>query len=251
MKQKIIVIFVLSAILGCKKEVKPVLISETVSEKFGSPCENEPCAEVTLDYLRYTGDAELSEEINSKINIVIIGMLELDGDLKNPDKNILEATQEFMARFEADKQEFPETTAGYTSEIVISEAYKSDELLCLEAQHYSYTGGAHGYGSIFYINLDPQTGAQLSTKDLLDIPKFMVFAENKFREENEIAANKSINSTGFWFENDAFSLPETIGFTSESLILLYNQYNIASYADGPIELRISRKEASAFLRFDE
>jgi hypothetical protein len=39
-----------------------------------------------------------------------------------------------------------------------------------------------------------------------------------------------------------------IGFTEGTIILLYNQYDIASYAAGPIELEISREEAKPFLK---
>jgi len=37
-----------------------------------------------------------------------------------------------------------------------------------------------------------------------------------------IGQDNSINKTGFRFEDDVFSLPETIGFTQESVILRYN-----------------------------
>ena len=38
------------------------------------------------------------------------------------------------------------------------------------------------------------------------------------------------------FEEDRFSLPENLGFTPGGLELLYNPYEVASYADGPISL---------------
>ena len=80
--------------------------------------------------------------------------------------------------------------------------------------------------------------------------RFTAFAEKKFRSEQNIAKDQSINENGFWFENDTFYLPESVGFTQDSLIFVYNQYDIASYADGPIELKIAMKEAEPFLSID-
>ena len=64
----------------------------------------------------------------------------------------------------------------------------------------------------------------------------------------EIPEDKPINSTGFWFENNTFYLPESIGFTKENVILLYNQYEIASYSSGPVELEISLEKVLPYLK---
>ena len=80
-----------------------------------------------------------------------------------------------------------------------------------------------------------------------DLKTFTDFAEQKFREAHNISENEPINSTGFWFKDDTFSLPETVGFTKENIVFQYNQYDIASYAEGPIELTIPITEAKEFL----
>jgi hypothetical protein len=49
------------------------------------------------------------------------------------------------------------------------------------------------------------------------------------------------------FEKDHFYLPENIGFTEKGIKLLYNQYEVASYADGPIELTLPYKDIRKFL----
>ena len=51
------------------------------------------------------------------------------------------------------------------------------------------------------------------------------------------------------FENDEFYLPENIGFTQEGLQLFYEQYEVASYADGPIILTLKYKEIEPYLKF--
>jgi hypothetical protein len=50
------------------------------------------------------------------------------------------------------------------------------------------------------------------------------------------------------FEENLFSLPENIGLTAEGIKLHYNQYEVASYADGPIELTLPFPEVKQFLK---
>ena len=49
------------------------------------------------------------------------------------------------------------------------------------------------------------------------------------------------------FERDEFYLPENIGLTENGLVLLYNQYEVASYADGAIELILPMNEVKNYL----
>ena len=49
------------------------------------------------------------------------------------------------------------------------------------------------------------------------------------------------------FEDDVFQLPQTYFFTDKGLLLYYNVYEIASYADGPKELLIPYTEAVPYL----
>ena len=75
----------------------------------------------------------------------------------------------------------------------------------------------------------------------------MDLAEAKFRSQEKIPATQSINSTGFMFDGEAFYLPENIGFTPKGIQLLYNQYEVASYADGPIILTLPYEEVKEYL----
>ena len=76
---------------------------------------------------------------------------------------------------------------------------------------------------------------------------FEQYAETQFRLQQNIPVNNPINSTGFMFEKNHFYLPENIGFTEKGLKLLYNQYEVASFADGPIELTLPYKDIQKFL----
>ncbi|PKA83061.1 uncharacterized protein DUF3298 [Ulvibacter sp. MAR_2010_11] len=243
------VLFVVISV-SCSKEVPLQFASETITESELEICKEVSCPEVTVSYVESVGDPVISEKINSKINDFIISSLYI-GDEETPPKagTISEAIAAFIKMYRTHSAEFPDMATEYFAEVTITENYMSDDLISLEMRNYLFTGGAHGYGSTHFMNIDPKTGEEISTEALFkDLQGFTRFAEEKFREAHELATNETINTSGFWFDNDTFTLPETIGFTKETVILLYNQYDIASYASGPIELEISREEAKPFLK---
>ncbi|NNE76731.1 MAG: DUF3298 domain-containing protein, partial [Pricia sp.] len=104
------------------------------------------------------------------------------------------------------------------------------------------------YSSKRFLNFDKRKGRELENWQLFrNREDFQLFAERKFRNQEDIPLQGPINSTGFMFEKDSFYLPENIGFTKEGVKLLYNPYEVASYADGPIILTLPFKEVAPFL----
>ncbi len=201
--------------------------------------------------LKLSAMKKISEKINKKIKNFIFTSLLMGEDTIPTAKTIQEAATGFIEVYNADKAQFPYMAGDYFAEISVHEIYRSPKHVCFELRQYLYTGGAHGYGTTSFMNIDPQTGEELSADNLFkDKKEFTDFAEKKFRIEQKIAQEISINDTGFWFENEEFYLPESVGFTQDSIIFVYNQYDIASYADGPIELKIAVKEAEPFLSID-
>jgi len=249
MNYKIVLFFILLLLnISCKKELSPVFISVSLSEEYKGNCNSEDCPKVTIDYIIVKGDDLVSKKINSKIKDFIIASLFLEVEDKTNTNTIASAADIFIKNYQTDKVEFPELST-YFAEISVSESYSSSDLLCYETALYIFTGGAHGYGSISFLNIDPKIGEIIKNKDLfINEKEFIAYAEIKFREEMEIPEDKPINSTGFWFENNTFYLPESIGFTKENVILLYNQYEIASYSSGPVELEISLEKVLPYLK---
>lgn len=233
---------------ACKKEQALLIKPMNFSEKILTGCDTG-CPEITVNYVSLEDDTERSEKINAKINAFIIDALYLGEEATTSSaRNIEEAAEGFVSMYRTHSAEFPDMQLEYFAEINVSETYQSEELLSLELRNYLFTGGAHGYGATFFSNFDAQTGDELEIEDLFtDIDQITKIAENAFRKEHEIPQNESINSTGFWFENDKFYLPESIGFEGRHLVMIYNQYDIASYAAGPIELQLPVSEIKNYL----
>lgn len=237
--------------ISCNEEKSIEISSQSFTEKELSICENSKCPEVTINYVEVFGNEEISEKINKKLKDFIFMSLMMGEDTIPSAKTINEAATAFIESYNRDKAQFPDMAGEYFAEISVNEIYNTPEHLCFELRNYLYTGGAHGYGSTSFLNIDPKSGKNLSREELFKNKSDLTnFAETKFREQQKIASGESINATGYWFEDEKFYLPESAGFTQDSLIFIYNQYDIASYADGPIELKIAMKEIEPFLSID-
>lgn len=233
---------------GCEQDRNIEVASESLTENELEICENQKCPEITINYLQAFGNDATADRINKKIHDFIIGSLMFEENSNQTAETIDEAATNFAKIYFEDLSRFPDMAADYSADISVSEIYNSPTLICFEMRQYLYTGGAHGYGTTSFLNIDPETGKELTSDELFkNKEKFTALAEKEFRKQQNIKKTQSINDLGFWFEKDTFYLPETVGFTADSLIFVYNQYDIASFADGPIELKIPIVDAKPFL----
>lgn len=252
MKHKMILLFLVSiAVTSCKK-TPLVATPASFSHTDLASCRNVECPEIQVDYLVYSQRAQVADSINKHIKDFIVETLYLGDPIENPQANTTDqAAQHFIDMYWTHNAEFPGLAIDYYAEILVTEQLKSKDMLSLFLRRYMFTGGAHGYGSVRYLNFDAQTGDTLTTAQLFtDIEQVTSIAETFLRKQYAIPKEAGINSTRFWFENEIFHLPETIGFTPTNVIFHYNQYEVASYADGPIILEIPIQQLQDFMIFD-
>jgi len=242
-----ILILAFILVLSCKKEAPILLSSKEFSEEFSGDCKGEDCAKVTVDYIKIQGNKEIVDKINFTIGNSIIYFLKPDDEKNIKATVISEAANLFITRSENDKKEFPEMNS-YVAELSVSNSYMSSNILSVKTEFYNYIGGAHGNRITDFLNFDPKTGNLLRIGMLVkDRKVFTEFVETLFRVDNNIPPNDSINSTGFWFDNDTFNLPNSIGFSEEGMVIFYNSYLVNSYANGPVEFTIPWETASPYL----
>jgi hypothetical protein len=244
-------LFLLTLAFSCKKHTPLVFSSESFTEDSLAICQNTSCPEISINYIKVEGDELIANKLNSAIETFIIEALEIRDDSIPKASSISEAASNFIQTYRLHSADFPDMEAEYFAEIDVSESFASEELISINMHQYLYSGGAHGYENSSFKNLDRRTGEEISSADLFkNSEELNHLVEKKFREIHNIPAAASINSTGFSFENDSFYLPETIGFTKDKMLLVYNQYEIASYADGAVEVEISKEEIKEYLKFN-
>ena len=217
---------------------------EEVSEKDCDP-EEENCAFISIQTPLALNDGELSEKINRRIEAHIRELVDYQEMKKF--RSLEALAQRFIDDYEASAEEFPEYNIPWEASVDGKIIYRDSELISMEFRTGIFTGGAHGYTSVTFLNLNPETGEPYSADDLFE-GDFKTYAEELFRKKKEIPLDAPINSTGMFFENDEFNLPQNIGFRKNNLILRYNPYEVASYAEGGIQLEIPLEDAGRFLK---
>jgi hypothetical protein len=245
----IYILFSVFIFMGCTHEIlQPV--PHFFSQKHLLSCASRDCPEISVDYIVYPEQKDREAQLNNAITAFVIESLSLESPMQQPPAaSIEEASRSFIERYWQDHAAFPDLAAAYFAEISVSESHRSGLLLSLEMIQYKYTGGAHGYGAVRFTNFDPTTGVELTPENIFKAYDSLTkFAEIKFREAFNISEESNINEERFWFEKDTFKMPYSIGFRQDSLVLHYNQNEIASYADAPIELTIALDEIKEFLK---
>lgn len=248
MKKLLLPLMISALFAGCKNEDKELVFEdffiEEVSEKDCDP-EEENCAFISIQTPLALNDGERSERINRRIEEHIRELVDYQEMKKF--RSLEALAQRFIDDYEASAEEFPEYNIPWEASVEGKIIYKNPELISMEFRTGIFTGGAHGYTRVTYLNLNPETGDAYTTSELFEAD-FKDYAENLFRKKNEIPFDAPINSTGMFFENDEFQLSQNIGFRKDKVILRYNPYEVASYAEGGIQLEIPLKEAGKFLK---
>jgi len=240
--------FVLGSILtlfftACSSEEK---ISFVQAEPIQNNCEDCPVIAINLPMAHPETKPE-AQQINKALSDFAISILYFtDEDI--PD-SIPAAMADFNLQYKKLKENFPENIVPWEAKVEGRVSYQNEKFVSFLFDSYVFTGGAHGYGSTSFLNFDLTTGEELTEESLLKNPEeFTAYVETLFRKQNDLKPEDNINSTGFMFEDDAFHLPQSIGFDKQGIILIYNPYEIASYADGQTKIQIPMEEAKPYLK---
>ena len=102
-------------------------------------------------------------------------------------------------------------------------------------------GGAHPFGTTFFINFNGRTGQSITLKDLVkdgSLPKLEALAESRFRSDRNLSPNESLSAAYYTFPGDQFRLNENFGLGEEQLTFFFNAYEIGPGALGSAKIEI-------------
>lgn len=250
MIKKILPLFIFSMLFfSCNSTLEEPDVN-SIDQSALEECDTAACPQVLVDYITYKGDAGKVQAVNDSIHKFVIHCLYLGDPATQPSATKpIDAIAGFIKDYWRDTSEFPDVNE-YEAEVSVNENFRSKELISISMSQYRYTGGAHGYSSVSYLNINAKTGEAISNKQLIKDKKALAeLAEQKLRADYKISANKGINSTVFWFEDDQFYLSENIGIENNNLVIHYNPYDIASYADGYIDIELPLADVAPFLNY--
>ncbi|MAW95829.1 MULTISPECIES: DUF3298 and DUF4163 domain-containing protein [unclassified Leeuwenhoekiella] len=248
MKKVSLVLVLLIFLVACQNEEKPLTYDlKVIKAENLSLCDEGLCPEISIDKITMGGGA-FADTINKAVEQHLINLLIIDPDEVNTITSLDEALKNFVQNYRVYRNDFPEAIPEYEVSSTSSISFDNGKLLCLAFDDYTYYGGAHGYGSTHFINFDENTKEVLTTETLFkDLEGFKILAEKRFRSQYQLAPKEDLGETGYFFTEDNFDLPQNIGFKNDQLILLYNPYEIASYAEGQLILRFDLAEVKDYL----
>lgn len=248
MLKKIALFLLIVSLWSCEKKESMEFVGESFTENGLELCQGKECPSITVNYIKAVGNHPAVDNINGKIEDYVIGVFTMMDVSTMPD-SIEDAAVGFVNGYFEDVALFPDSSMGYEAEVAVEVLNTFPGVISFQLFNYLYTGGAHGYAATTFLNVNPENGEEYTVEELFEnYADFVAFAETRFREKMDIPEGQSINDDRFWFEDEKFYLPESMGFVDDKIIFVFNQYDIASYADGPIDLTISLDEAKPFLK---
>jgi hypothetical protein len=100
-------------------------------------------------------------------------------------------------------------------------------------------GGAHPFGTTFFVNFESGTGKTILLTDLFNEPslgKLNAMAEKTFRRDHGLSPTESLREQAFSFPQDRFSLNDNFGIGESGLVFFFNTYEISAGAMGPAQI---------------
>ena len=198
--------------------------------------------EINIPYA--DGQSELASKINFVMENHIANMLSF-GEEPKDSLNLEQAIDQFDSEYIRFKEDVAESALVWEAIFDGEVLYQSKEVITLAINGYLNTGGAHGNMNITLYNFD-ETGTVLTLDDIIkEKETFTDFVKPYFEKS---IAEKDNEQLSDYFFGDPFHLPANIGITEEGVLMLYNVYEIGSYAQGMTEFTIPFEDVEAFLR---
>jgi hypothetical protein len=222
---------------SCTDEFKPVTFETSSIDKTYD-------ADISVTYDKALGTSELSKRINFKVEEAIIETLSM------PEKktNLEAVLEDFNTEFVNFKKDYPEDTEPIWELHIETElSYQSQDIITIAISVYEFEGGAHGNDQIKFLNLDAKTGYILKQNDIIDNSQAFIDIAKAYFLKNLENREGNVKMEDYFF-GEPFHLPENIGFSDDGLVLLYNVYEVASYAQGYTEFVIPFEEVEPYLK---
>lgn len=187
--------------------------------------------------------ASYPEFADSTLNRFILSSL-----LGNDSTTVERTAQTFIAEFDDFHQSDPFPRI-WTSESRAKVYRITPSYLSLAIDVYSFTGGAHGNYATVFDHYDIERQQKLTLDDIVD-PAFRneltAVAERYFRQQENLGVDQPFGDR-YFFDDDRFRITDNFALERDSLLLLYNIYDIKPYVDGQTELRVPLSELTRLL----
>ena len=129
-----------------------------------------------------------------------------------------------------------EPELGFSSNTWMMFVGQKEKLATFAVRYYSYTGGPHGVGGNVYLTVDMTTHKVLTLSDIIDQKKLPEVKELLWRFYTDSGRIK--DEDAFTKKTD-FDVSKNFYLAHDGIHFIYDEYEIASYAEGEQDLVIS------------
>lgn len=254
--------FLLTSLFGCNRssDQAPLTLQKIAYQYTGEGrCDTTKNrgVSVSANYFQVLGESSATRSINDSLKAMVAS-----GITNWVDSTALSQTPAARTDLEAGARLF---SASYQQmgeegrmfggcwdlQISCDTAYSSPEILTVRQETYTYSGGAHPNTQINFQSFSRRTGHALQLTEVVsDTTALLTLVERAFRKQQDIQPGQDLEAAGYFLRDGQFFLPGTFGIGREGLLFLYNPYEIAAYAVGPIQLTVPYTELKELLRED-
>jgi hypothetical protein len=127
--------------------------------------------------------------------------------------------------------------------------YNKNGLLIFESLYYAYEGGAHGNYSTTMLCYDADSKREIQLKDILNADSAVLqpILEKNLRLQMSLKPGVALSSVLF---EEHLALTGNFYFTEKGIGFVYNPYEIASYAQGTINIFVPFTDLQPYLNMD-
>lgn len=233
----------------CTKKETLVFEKQRMDTSFLSDCSGDSCAVIAITMVKCLTESQRCRNMNLTVEKHALSFV--NAMTATSEDTLEDAMIEFNALYQEMRAQFSEETLPYELTLEYEITFSNDQLIALSVDQYAFTGGAHGFGSISFLNLNPETGEEIPLPAMIkDVRGFTEVVEQFFRQKNKLDPQQSLNNNGFLFENDQFQLPETIGFTDKEVIFNFEAFAMQSAAQDSYDVYIPKHKIADYFKID-
>ena len=129
-----------------------------------------------------------------------------------------------------------EPELGFSSNTWMIFVGQKEKLATFAIRYYSYTGGAHGLGGSEYLTIDMTTHKVLTLSDIIEQKKLPEVKELLW---NFYTRSGRIKDEDAFTKKTDFDVSKNFYLAHDGIHFIYDEYEIASYAEGEQDLVIS------------
>lgn len=156
-------------------------------------------------------------------------------------KTIEEAAAAFIKEAEESQRGEKENVFPWESEVSGQVLLDQPGIVTVSIHSYTFTGGAHGMSVTSCLVFDTHTGKQLTLDDLFISGyqgKLDRLIGQRYRQMRGMAPDEPLNGEKGGLFEDRIAHNDNFALTGSGIRFLYNQYDIAPYAAGQIEIEL-------------